>query len=70
MKTLKVSRSAGGGGINVGDATNLVYGVLIVVFLVAEPRGLIGLVARAIRSFPQRRRPAQASIAVSSVTEE
>ena len=65
-----LQHSAGGGGINVGDATNLVYGVLIVVFLVAEPGGLIGLVARAIRSFPRRPRSAQAPIAVSSVTEE
>ncbi|HEX4754913.1 MAG TPA: branched-chain amino acid ABC transporter permease [Candidatus Dormibacteraeota bacterium] len=65
-----LQHSAGGGGLDVGDATDLVYGILIVLFLVAEPRGLIGLVARIARSIPQRRRIATASIAVSPVAEE
>ena len=64
-----LQHSAGGGGLYVGDATNLAYGVLIVLFLVVEPRGLIGLVARGARSLPQRRLPS-ASIPVSPVTEE
>jgi branched-chain amino acid transport system permease protein len=65
-----IQHTAGGGGLGVTDATSLVYGVVIVVFLVVEPRGLIGLVARLINVFPQRRRPAAATITVSPVTEE
>lgn len=59
-----------GGGIAVGDATNLMYGVLIVVFLVAEPRGVIGLVARAAQSLSQRRRPAAAPVRLAPEREE
>ena len=52
-----LQHSAGSGGIAVGDATNLLYGVLIVVFLVVEPRGLIGLVARALARRPAATAP-------------
>jgi branched-chain amino acid transport system permease protein len=56
-----IQQTAGSGGIAVGDATNIVFGVLIVLFLVVEPRGVIGLVARAgalLRKLTQRRRTA------------
>jgi branched-chain amino acid transport system permease protein len=45
-----IQTTAGGGGyISYGDAAAVVYGVLIIVFLVVEPRGLVGLAARARR---------------------
>jgi branched-chain amino acid transport system permease protein len=56
-----IQQTAGSSGIAVGDATNIVYGLLIVLFLVLEPRGVIGLVARGgalIRKLAERRRPA------------
>ena len=56
-----IQQTAGSGGIAVGDATNVLYGLLIVVFLVAEPRGVIGLVARGgalVRKLALRRRAA------------
>lgn len=65
-----LQHSAGGSGLNVGDATDLVYGVLIVVFLVVEPRGLIGVVARIARALSPHRPPATATISASPVTEE
>ncbi len=42
-------------GIPVTDATDIVYGVLLVVFLLVEPRGLVGLAHR-IGSLARRRR--------------
>lgn len=59
-----IQQTAGSGGIAVGDATNVVFGLLIVVFLVAEPRGVIGLVARAgglVRGITARRRSPEAA---------
>ena len=56
-----IQQTAGSGGIAVGDATNVAYGLLIVLFLVLEPRGVIGLVARGgalVRKLAPRRRPA------------
>ena len=47
-----IQHSAGSSGLAVGDATNIVYGVLIVVFLVAEPRGLVGFGGRVLRLMP------------------
>jgi branched-chain amino acid transport system permease protein len=41
-----------GGGVSVGDLTAIAYGLLIVAFLVLEPRGLVGL---ADRVRPRRR---------------
>lgn len=38
-----LQHTAGGGGISVGDASNIAYGVLIVAFLVVAPRGVAGL---------------------------
>lgn len=65
-----LQHSAGEGGLAVGDATNLAYGLLIVLFLVLEPRGLIGLVARVAHSRPQRRRTAAVTTNASPATEE
>lgn len=42
-------------GIPVADASTAVYGVLLVVFLLLEPRGLVGLVQRAGSLFRRRR---------------
>lgn len=65
-----LQHSAGSGGIAVSDATNLSYGVLIVLFLVIEPRGLIGLVARIITPLAHRRRVAEAATLSTPITEE
>ncbi|MHB8719155.1 MAG: branched-chain amino acid ABC transporter permease [Candidatus Dormibacteria bacterium] len=50
-----LQHTAGSGGIAVGDATNLLYGVLIVAFLIVEPRGLVGLCTRFLHRFRGRR---------------
>jgi branched-chain amino acid transport system permease protein len=42
-----VQQSAGGGGIAAGDLNALIYGALIIVFLLFEPAGIIGLIRRA-----------------------
>jgi branched-chain amino acid transport system permease protein len=42
-----VSAAGGESGITAGDLASIIYGLLIVVFLVAEPRGIVGLAARA-----------------------
>ena len=44
-----------GGGIPVSSATHVLYGVAIVVFLVVEPLGVIGLARRTGRVFQRRR---------------
>jgi len=44
-----------GGGIPVSSATHILYGVAIVVFLVVEPLGVIGLARRTGRVFQRRR---------------
>jgi branched-chain amino acid transport system permease protein len=45
----------GAGGVTAGDLSSIAYGLLIVAFLVLEPRGLVGLAERA---GPLRRRNA------------
>lgn len=51
---------SGNGGLSSGDLNTLLYGALIIIFLLFEPGGLIGLVAR----FQQRtRKPLAASSA-------
>jgi branched-chain amino acid transport system permease protein len=40
-------QSASSGGISSGDLTTIFYGLLIIVFLLFEPAGLIGLIRRA-----------------------
>ncbi|HEV2461455.1 MAG TPA: branched-chain amino acid ABC transporter permease [Ktedonobacterales bacterium] len=42
-----VQQSAGSGGIAPGDLNALIYGALIIVFLLFEPAGIIGLIRRA-----------------------
>jgi branched-chain amino acid transport system permease protein len=55
LEGLPLIPEEGSGGVSVGDLTSISYGVLIVAFLVLEPRGLVGLADR-LRSL--RRRPA------------
>ncbi|WP_354698031.1 hypothetical protein DSM112329_03693 [Paraconexibacter sp. AEG42_29] len=47
LKSLPFLPEEGTGGVSVGTLSTIVYGLLIVAFLVAEPRGLVGLGARA-----------------------
>jgi branched-chain amino acid transport system permease protein len=56
LKSLPLVPEDGSGGVSVGDLTSISYGVLIVAFLVLEPRGLVGLADR-LRSL-RRRSPA------------
>jgi branched-chain amino acid transport system permease protein len=56
LKSLPFVPEEGTGGVSVGDLTSICYGVLIVAFLVLEPRGLVGLADR-LRSL-RRRSPA------------
>jgi len=56
LKGLPFVPEQGTGGVSVGDLTSISYGVLIVAFLVLEPRGLVGLTDR-LRSL---RRPTAA----------
>jgi branched-chain amino acid transport system permease protein len=53
LKSLPFVPAEGTGGVSVGDLTSIAYGVLIVGFLVLEPRGLVGLAGR-LRSLPRR----------------
>jgi branched-chain amino acid transport system permease protein len=55
LNSLPFIPEEGSGGVSVGDLTSIAYGLLIVAFLVLEPRGLVGVADR-LRSF--RRRPA------------
>ena len=55
-----VATTPDGGGIFAGTLAQVVYGVLIVVFLIFEPRGLAGIVHR-IAAAGRRRRRAPAS---------
>jgi branched-chain amino acid transport system permease protein len=52
-----------GGGISVSDATHIFYGIAIVVFLMVEPLGVIGLARRIGRSVQRRRTAATATAA-------
>jgi len=57
-------------GIPVADATYIVYGVLLVVLLLLEPRGLVGLAQR-IGSLVRRRRAVPKELGVvTSLTQE
>jgi branched-chain amino acid transport system permease protein len=46
IQNLSFVSQNGGGGISATDFSSIVYGVLIVTFLVVEPKGLMGLGAR------------------------
>lgn len=53
------------GGVPIDDITSIAYGVLIIVFFVAEPRGLVGLGSRLAglaRLIGARRRPPRSRI--------
>lgn len=55
-------------GIPVGDAAAILYGLLLIVFLLAEPRGVVGLGHRLALLVRRRRVPLRAPAVVSSVT--
>jgi len=56
LKNLPFLPEEGTGGVSVTDLSSIAYGLLIVLFLVLEPRGLVGLAERA---GPLRRRRAK-----------
>jgi branched-chain amino acid transport system permease protein len=58
-----LQHGAGGGGVSVSNATQIFYGVCIVVFLIVEPLGVIGLTRRIGRLFSRRRAAAPATAA-------
>jgi branched-chain amino acid transport system permease protein len=41
-----LQHSAGGGGVSLNDAAAILYGLLIIAFLILEPRGLAGILHR------------------------
>ena len=47
LKNLPFLPEDGAGGVSVSDLSSIAYGLLIVAFLVLEPRGLVGLAERA-----------------------
>ena len=52
-------QSASAGGISSGNLSAIIYGLLIIVFLLFEPAGIIGLIRRlqmVIRRFDDRRK--------------
>src|SRR4029077_3049660 len=49
-----ISTGTGSGVISAGDAAAVAYGLLIILFLIAEPRGVVGIVTR-VRRFVARR---------------
>ena len=57
-----LAHGGGGGGVPISSATHIFYGLCIVLFLVLEPLGVIGLARRTGRLF-QRRRSAAPSAA-------
>jgi len=69
LKSLPFVPEEGTGGISVGDLTSISYGLLIVVFLVLEPRGLVGLADR-LRSLGRRSAAPDFTPAISLNTPE
>ena len=55
---LPLLQHGGGGGVSITDAANIFYGVAIVVFLIVEPHGVIGIARRVGRLFGRRPEPA------------
>jgi len=47
---IETSLSGGAAGLSAGAFSQIVYGVILIAFLVAEPRGCVSLIARAGRS--------------------
>ncbi|MBX5448637.1 branched-chain amino acid ABC transporter permease [Thermogemmatispora sp.] len=60
--------STGGGGLSSGDLNALLYGLLIIVFLLFEPGGVIGLLRR-LRPTARRLRPVGAGVGKAAVNE-
>jgi branched-chain amino acid transport system permease protein len=60
-----VPAEGAGGGISVGDLTSITYGLLIVGFLVLEPRGLVGLADRLGSLFSRRAAPERTAAAAT-----
>jgi branched-chain amino acid transport system permease protein len=69
LKGLPFVPADGTGGVSVGDLTSISYGLLIVAFLVLEPRGLVGLADR-LRSARRRSRGSDFTPALSLNTPE
>jgi branched-chain amino acid transport system permease protein len=69
LKSLPFVPEEGTGGVSVGDLTSICYGVLIVAFLVLEPRGLVGLADR-LRSLRRRSAAPDFTPAISLNTPE
>jgi branched-chain amino acid transport system permease protein len=59
--SLPLLEHGGGSGISVSDASRLLYGVAIVVFLIVEPHGVVGLGRRIGRLVSKRRTETAAS---------
>jgi branched-chain amino acid transport system permease protein len=69
LKSLPFVPEEGTGGVSVGDLTSICYGVLIVAFLVLEPRGLVGIADR-LRSLRRRSSAPDFTPAISLNTPE
>jgi branched-chain amino acid transport system permease protein len=59
--SLPLLQNGEGGGVSVTDAARILYGVAIVVFLIVEPRGVVGLAHRIGRIVSRRRTEPAAS---------
>jgi branched-chain amino acid transport system permease protein len=59
--SLPLLQNGEGGGVSVTDAARIFYGVAIVVFLIVEPRGVVGLAHRIGRIVSRRRTEPAAS---------
>lgn len=57
--SLPLLQHGSGGGVSVSDAASIFYGVAIVVFLILEPRGVVGVAHRIARLVATRRRAAE-----------
>ncbi len=55
IQHLSFVNTNGSGGITSGDLSNIIYGILIIIFLVAEPRGNVGLSDRLASLLEERR---------------
>ena len=63
-----ISTGTGSGVINAGDAAAVAYGLLIILFLVAEPRGVVGIAARIRRLVSRRLSPRPVAVTTSRTT--
>ncbi|HLZ24994.1 MAG TPA: branched-chain amino acid ABC transporter permease [Ktedonobacterales bacterium] len=73
LETLSQTQSASSGGIASGDLNAIIYGALIIAFLLFEPAGMIGLIRRGqmlLRRFDDRRKGGQPARVVASSESE